>query len=89
MKRTNLQVKAQRRNEILFATTGMMTTLTKFRDRYIKDLTLKGQLNSVICALSNFRSEMLSQRDNKNYLDSYYGLTQNDGSYERSKESDN
>lgn len=52
-KRTVRQVQAQRRAEIIFTLTGMLTNLRRFKDIYCRAYYLKGILNVVICAIES------------------------------------
>lgn len=52
-KRTVKQIQAQRRAEIIYTLTGMLSNLRRFKDIYCRAYYLKGILNVVICAIES------------------------------------
>ena len=84
--RTVKQIKASRRNQMLFHISGMLTLLRKFRDDFTRNYALKGAINVCIINLEKLQKNVYhlgpQNKDQFDYLDSFYGLTQKDVKYE-------
>lgn len=84
--RTVNQIKASRRNQMLFHISGMLTLLRKFRDDFTRNYALKGAINVCIISLEKLQKNVHhlgpQNKDKFDYLDSFYGPTQKDVKYE-------